>query len=117
MSCHQAFHAVGFPASSQGTAATAAREAGASCIIMTGLSADHARLALARELGAHHTIDVEREDLLEAVAHHTGGFMADLVIDCASGGPATITSAIIFDSLEQGQALLKELREKGLLND
>jgi len=30
---------------------------------------------------------------------------------------ATITSAIIFDSLEQGQALLQELREKGLLND
>ena len=72
----------------------AAREAGASCIIVTGLSNDSARLALARELGAHHTIDVEREDLLESVADYTGGEMADLVIDCASGGPSTITTAI-----------------------
>lgn len=30
---------------------------------------------------------------------------------------ATITSAIIFDSLEQGQALLQELREQGLLKN
>ena len=72
----------------------AAREAGASCIIVSGLSADRHRLALAREMGAHHTVDIEAEDLLEAVAAHTGGEMADLVIDCASGGPATITSAI-----------------------
>lgn len=72
----------------------AAREAGASCIIVTGLSSDQARLALATELGAHQTVDVESEDLLEAVANHTGGFMADLVIDCASGGVSTITSAL-----------------------
>jgi threonine dehydrogenase-like Zn-dependent dehydrogenase len=72
----------------------AAREAGASCIIVTGLSADQHRLALAREMGAHHTIDVEQNDLLESVADLTGGHMADLVIDCASGGPSTIISAI-----------------------
>jgi threonine dehydrogenase-like Zn-dependent dehydrogenase len=72
----------------------AAREAGAASIMVTGLSADGPRLALARELGAHHTIDVEKEDLLEAVANITGGAMADLVIDCASGGPSTITSAL-----------------------
>jgi threonine dehydrogenase-like Zn-dependent dehydrogenase len=72
----------------------AAREAGASCIIVTGLAADGPRLALAREMGAHHTINIESEDLLEAVANHTGGLMADLVIDCASGGPGTILSAL-----------------------
>jgi len=72
----------------------AAREAGASCIIVTGLSADRHRLELARELGAHHTIDIETEDLLETVADLTGGLMADLVIDCASGGPATIVAAV-----------------------
>lgn len=72
----------------------AAREAGASCIIVTGLSSDGTRLALARELGAHHTVDVESEDLLESVANYTGGLMADLVIDCASGGVSTITSAL-----------------------
>ena len=31
--------------------------------------------------------------LLETVADLTGGHMADLVIDCASGGPATVMSA------------------------
>jgi hypothetical protein len=30
---------------------------------------------------------------------------------------ATITSAIIFDSLEQGEGLLQELREQGLLKN
>lgn len=72
----------------------AAKEAGASSIIVSGLSSDAHRLALALELGAHHTIDVERQDLQKAVADITGGAMADLVIDCASGGPATIVSAI-----------------------
>jgi threonine dehydrogenase-like Zn-dependent dehydrogenase len=72
----------------------AAKEAGASCIMVTGLTRDAHRLALAREMGAHHTIDVEQSDLLESVADLTGGHMADLVIDCASGGPSTIMSAI-----------------------
>jgi threonine dehydrogenase-like Zn-dependent dehydrogenase len=74
----------------------AAIEAGAGKIIVTGLSnpADQRRLALARKLGAHHTINVDEEDLLETVADLTGGDMADLVIDCASGGTATVTSAI-----------------------
>jgi threonine dehydrogenase-like Zn-dependent dehydrogenase len=72
----------------------AAREAGAACIMVSGLSSDGPRLALARELGAHHTIDVQQQDLLEATAECTGGAMADLVIDCASGGASTIASAL-----------------------
>ena len=74
----------------------AAREAGAEKIIVTGLSnaTDECRMALAREMGAHHTVDIERVDLLETVAEITGGRMADLVIDCASGGTASVTSAV-----------------------
>lgn len=74
----------------------AAKEAGASKIIVTGLSneADTRRLALAKKLGADHTINVEAQDLLETVADLTGGSMADLVIDCASGGPGTINTAL-----------------------
>lgn len=74
----------------------AAREAGAEQIIITGLGSetDRQRLALARQLGAHHTIDIEAQDLLETVADLTGGRMADLVIDCAAGGPASVLSAI-----------------------
>ena len=39
-------------------------------------------------------IDIEQQDLLETVADITGGEMADLVIDCASGGTETVVSAI-----------------------
>lgn len=74
----------------------AAREAGAEQIIVTGLSGetDRRRLALALQLGAHHAIDIETDDLLETVAELTGGRMADLVIDCAAGGPRSVVSAI-----------------------
>ena len=74
----------------------AAREAGAAKIIVTGLSGDASggRLALARELGAHHTIDIEEDDLLETVADLTGGHMADLVVDCAAGGTESVASAL-----------------------
>jgi threonine dehydrogenase-like Zn-dependent dehydrogenase len=74
----------------------AAREAGADLIIVTGLSTptDRLRLDLARRLGADHTIDIEQQDLVATVADLTGGHMADLVIDCASGGPASVVSAI-----------------------
>jgi threonine dehydrogenase-like Zn-dependent dehydrogenase len=74
----------------------AAKEAGASCIIITGLGTptDQGRLALARRLGAHHTINIQEQDLLETVAEITNGTMADLVIDCASGGTDTVVSAM-----------------------
>ncbi len=74
----------------------AAKEAGAGTIIVTGLStgSDLARLDLAKALGADHIIQVDQVDLLETVAELTNGQMADLVLDCASGGPETVTSAL-----------------------
>ena len=72
----------------------AAREAGAGCIIVSGLSVDKNRLELARKLGAHHTIDAERQNLSERIAEITASRMADLVIDTSSGGPSTIVSAL-----------------------
>lgn len=74
----------------------AAREAGAAQIIVIGLATptDELRLAMARQLGAHYTISLDGQDTLEAVAELTGGEMADLVIDCASGGPESVVSAI-----------------------
>src|SRR5438874_2208923 len=62
----------------------AAREAGAGCIIVSGLSVDKNRLELARNLGAHHTIDAERQNLSERIAEITASRMADLVIDTSS---------------------------------
>ncbi len=74
----------------------AAHEAGAGCVIVTGLGTptDRRRLALAKRLGAHHTIDVSEHDALETIADITGGEMADLVLDCASGGTETVVTAL-----------------------
>lgn len=72
----------------------AAREAGAECVVVSGLSADAKRLELAKRLGADHVVNVEWDDLGERVAEFTSGRMADLVIDAASGGPSTVISAI-----------------------
>src|SRR5204862_165750 len=59
----------------------AARAAGADTIIVTGLSRDARKLALARELGADHVIDVEREDARARVRELTGGRGAEVVIE------------------------------------
>ena len=81
----------------QGLACTVmAREAGAGLVIVTGRGTptDKKRMALAKQLGAHHTIDIDSEDLLERVAALTGGEMADLVMDCSSGGPKAVIAAL-----------------------
>ncbi|MDB5913022.1 MAG: alcohol dehydrogenase [Ramlibacter sp.] len=85
----------------------AAREAGAEQVIVSGLgnATDQERLRLARRLGAHHTIDIEAQDLLETVADLTGGRMADLVIDCAAGGGESVVSAIAL-ARKRGRVIL-----------
>jgi threonine dehydrogenase-like Zn-dependent dehydrogenase len=72
----------------------AAKEAGAACIIVSGLTSDAKRLELARKFGADYAIDVQTKDLVEEVKKITGGKMADVVVDCASGGPATTVTAM-----------------------
>ena len=72
----------------------AARAAGAETVIVTGVSQDQFRLDTALRVGADHAIDVEQEDVVERVAAITGGRMADVVIDAASGNPVTVTLAM-----------------------
>ena len=62
-------------------AVLAARTAGAGTIIVTGLGRDAGKLALAREFGADHTIDVEAEDTVARVLDITGGAGADIVLE------------------------------------
>ncbi len=62
-------------------AVLAARMAGAGTIIVTGLSRDAYKLALAREFGADHTIDVEADDVVSRVAEITGGAGVDVVLE------------------------------------
>jgi threonine dehydrogenase-like Zn-dependent dehydrogenase len=91
----------------------AAREAGAGCIIVSGLSADTQRLALAKRLGADHVIDIEQQDLPEAVSRLTGGAMADLVLDCASGNAMSVLMAIAI-ARKGGRIILGGRKTQGL---
>jgi threonine dehydrogenase-like Zn-dependent dehydrogenase len=73
----------------------ACKQAGASSIVVTGTGRDAARLALAKKLGADHTIDVQQEDALERVMEITGGEGVDVVLDCTAGaGTAPIVLGI-----------------------
>ena len=72
----------------------AARAAGARTVIVTGTAQDRFRLDVAQRVGADHVIDVDAEDPVERVAEITGGDMADVVIDAASGNPVTVTLAM-----------------------
>jgi threonine dehydrogenase-like Zn-dependent dehydrogenase len=83
----------------------AAKSVGADCIIISGLARDERRLAVARELGAHHTVMVDQEDLAEVVRRVTGGRMADIVID-ASGGGSEIVNATLPILRKRGRYLI-----------
>lgn len=72
----------------------ACREAGADTLIVTGLAADARKLALARELGADHCIDVENEDAKRRIRELTQGQGADVVIDVSSYSTAPVADAL-----------------------
>lgn len=92
-----------------------AREAGAAHVVVAGLARDGERLALARELGADRTVDVEHEDLVEVVRERTGGEMADLVVDTAAGNDQTVAAAL--EVLKKhGRLLLPTGASEGLTN-
>ena len=74
----------------------ACREAGADRVLVTGLAADARKLALAREFGAHHTIDVENENALARVRELTDGQGADVVVDVSSYSTAPVAQALDF---------------------
>lgn len=65
------------------------KQAGAALIIVTGTAKDGARLAVARQLGADHVIDVQAEDALTRIMEITGGKGVDVVLDCTAGAGTT----------------------------
>ncbi len=78
----------------QGLSCTfAAAQAGAARIFVTGITRDPERLELAKRFGAHRTINVERENVLDVIAAETDGAMVDVVVD-VSGNPAAIQTSI-----------------------
>lgn len=62
-----------------------ARAAG-STVVVCGTRLDEDRLELARKLGADTTVNVEEEDAEEIVRSLTGGYGADVVLECSGAG-------------------------------
>ena len=67
---------------------------GAATTVVLGTTVDEHRLAIARELGATHTVDITREDPVAVVGQLHDGLGADLVVD------ATGVSRALQQSLE-----------------
>jgi threonine dehydrogenase-like Zn-dependent dehydrogenase len=93
--------------------------AGAGTVVVTGTAGDDLRLATAREIGAHHTIDVTNDDPVERVRELTGGRMADVVMDVSPVG-STVTLSLDLVRF-RGRILLAGLKHfapvEGLITD
>jgi threonine dehydrogenase-like Zn-dependent dehydrogenase len=72
----------------------AARMAGADHIVVVGLARDNYRFAIAKQLGATHTIAIDEEDVRERIKDITGGAMADIVIEVSSAGPEIVNGGL-----------------------
>jgi L-iditol 2-dehydrogenase len=62
-------------------------------VMVCGTSTDRHRLKLAEDLGVRYTLDVEKYDAAERVRELTGGYGADIVLEC-SGVPAAARMAL-----------------------
>jgi len=76
------------------TSVIAARAAGAGTIMVTGLTRDADKLALAREFGADAAIDVETEDVGARVLELTGGRGADVVVEVSANATEPVASSL-----------------------
>ncbi len=75
-------------------AVVAAKEAGASTVVMTGIDRDENKLALARDLGANLTVNVDQHDPVDRVMEATGGIGVDVVLDAAPYSVLAVAQAI-----------------------
>jgi L-iditol 2-dehydrogenase len=57
-------------------------------VMVCGVPGDEQRLKLAQELGAQHVLNVGREDVLQRVRELTGGYGADVVLECSGSAAA-----------------------------
>ncbi len=80
------------------------RAAGVRTIIVTGLARDDFKLDLARQLGASHTIIVDREDTVQRVMEITHGSGVDVAIDITPGATQPINDAV--EALRAGGTLV-----------
>ncbi|MBM3279146.1 MAG: zinc-binding dehydrogenase [Candidatus Handelsmanbacteria bacterium] len=57
-------------------------------VMLCGTSRDQQRLKLALDLGVDHALNIEEHDAVQRVQELTGGYGADVVVECAGVGPA-----------------------------
>lgn len=57
-------------------------------VILCGTARDEERLRLAQELGVQHVVNIDAHDPVERVRELTGGYGADVVVECAGVAPA-----------------------------
>ena len=62
-------------------------------VIVTGTGVDEERLAIAKQLGIDHAVNIEKENLKELVDSLTDGYGVDAVLEC-SGSQAGINSGL-----------------------
>ena len=86
----------------------AARAAGARQVVITGLSRDADKLALARELGADAVIDVEKHDVVSSVRDATGGG-AEVVVDTTPYAPQSLNHAVAL-AVRKGRIVVAGLK-------
>ncbi len=94
----------------------AAKAAGASTVICTGLARDERRLEAAKRLGADHVVMVDREPMTEAVERITRGAGVDLVLDVSSGGASEVIGGAL-ETLKKRGKLLTAAYKRKTLND
>jgi len=76
------------------SACAAAKEAGATFVMITGVGPhDDQRLALASQFGADLAVDVTTTDPVAALREATGG-LADVVLDVTAKAPAALAQAV-----------------------
>jgi threonine dehydrogenase-like Zn-dependent dehydrogenase len=93
----------------------AARAAGVRQIVITGLTRDAHKLALARELGADVTIDVEKEDVVARAREATGGG-AEVVVDTTPYAPQSLNHAIAI-AVRKGRIVVAGLKGQKLAHE
>jgi len=86
----------------------AARAAGARQIVVTGLSRDADKLALARELGADVTVNAETDDVVAHVREATGGG-AEVVVDTTPYAPQSLNDAVAI-AVRKGRIVVAGLK-------
>jgi L-iditol 2-dehydrogenase len=68
-------------------------------VVVAGTSVDRDRLAVAKELGADHVVNVQEQNLVEFVRNLTRGYGADVVVEC-SGNEQSVNTCL--DAIKKG---------------